>query len=102
MQAFSPEILLKAAPTQVFSWEYCEFLRIIVLKNICERMFERLAPWANKKTSNISEEEIFYQLGEKDFPLHDTLDHFVFLYFSTACFKRCLPYIIKEDSSEGH
>ena len=65
-------------------------------------MFERLAPSANNKTTNISEEEIFYQLGEKDFPLHDALEYFVFLYFSTACFRRRLPYIIKEDSSEGH
>ena len=25
------------------------------------------------------------QLAEKNLPFHDALDHFVFLYFSTAC-----------------
>ena len=38
---------------------------------------------------------------KKNLPLHDTLDHFVFLYFSTACLRRRLLYITKDDSSEG-
>ena len=35
-----------------------------------------------------SEEEIFYQLDEKNLPEHDAPDHFVFLYFSSACLRR--------------
>ena len=42
-----------------------------------------------------------YQLDEKNLPLHDALDHFVFLYFSTACVRRRLPYMIKDDTTEG-
>ena len=88
-------------------------LRTPVLKNICERLFERFPTWANNITSNIgSEEDIFSktkqnkkhsktQLDEKNLPFHDALDHFVFLYISTACLRQRLPYIIKDDSSEG-
>ena len=49
-----------------------------------------------------SEEKIFYQLDEKNLlylPLQDALDHFIFLYFSTACLRRRLPYIIKNDGT---
>ena len=89
-----------------------KFLRTHVLKNICERLFERFATRANNITSNTgNEEDIFQkqnkksysksQLDEKNLPFHDALDHFVFLYFSKACLRRSLPYIIKDDSSEG-
>ena len=37
---------------------------------------------------------------KKNLPLHDALDHFVFLYISTACIRQRLPYIIKDDSGE--
>ena len=86
-----------------------KFLRTPVLKNICERLFERFATRANNITSNIeSEEDIFSKTKQKrhsksheeNFPFHDALDHFVFLYFSNACLRRRLPYIIKDDSSE--
>ena len=66
-------------------------LRTPVLKNICERLFERFTTRANKITSNIeTEEDIFSKklqrdhfksqlLGEKNLPFHEALDHFVFL-----------------------
>ena len=38
---------------------------------------------------------------QKHLSLHNALDHFVFLYFFTACLRQGLPYIIKDVSSEG-
>ena len=38
---------------------------------------------------------------KKNLPLHDARDYFLFLYFSTAYLRLSLPYIIKDDSSEG-
>ena len=45
MQPFSPETLLKAAPTQMFSCKYsiAKFLGTPVLQDICEQLFERFA-----------------------------------------------------------
>ena len=43
----------------------------------------------------------FNQLDEKNLPLPYALDYLVFLYFSTAYLRLRLPYIIKDDSSEG-
>ena len=41
-------------------------LRTPVLKNICERLFERFPTWANNITSNIgSEEDIFSKTNQK-------------------------------------
>ena len=40
------------------------------------------------------------QLDEKVLPLHEALDYSFFLYISTACLRRHLPYIMKDDSSE--
>ena len=37
---------------------------------------------------------------KKKLPFHDALDHFVFLYFCTACLRVRLPYIMKDDNSE--
>ena len=37
----------------------------------------------------------------KNLPFHDALHHFAFIYISTACLRRRLPYIIKDDRSEG-
>ena len=37
---------------------------------------------------------------KKNLPLHDPLVHFVFLYISTVCLRRRLPYLIKDDHSE--
>ena len=63
------------------------FLRTPVLKNICERLFERL-----NMTSNRESRRHLYQLDEKNLPLHDAHDHFVFS-MSQAAFvlhnKRC-------------
>ena len=90
-----------------------KFLRTFVLKNICERLLKRFPTSANNITSNIgSEEDIFSktkqnkkhsktQLDEKNLPFHDALDHFVFLYFSTACLRQRFPYILKDNSSRG-
>ena len=88
-----------------------KFLRTPVLTNICERLFESFARWANNIASNTgSEEDIFSktkqkkhcksQLDEKKLPFHDALDHFVFLYFWTVCLRVRLPYIMKDDSTE--
>ena len=52
------------------------------------------------KQATGSEEDIPCQLDEKNLPLHDAPDHFVFLYFSTACLRRRLPYMMKDYSSE--
>ena len=92
-----------------FPVNIAKFLGKLVLKNICERLFERFPTWANNITSNIGiEEDIFSkakqnknhsktQLNKKNLPFHDALDHFVFLYISTACLRRRLPYKIKND-----
>ena len=50
--------------------------------------------FSKKKKKNIL-------LYEKNLHFHDALDHFVFLYISTACLGCRFPYIIKEDRSEG-
>ena len=103
MEAFRPETLLKSGSnTSVFLWiQYCKILRAPVLKNICERLFERFATWANNITSNRKRRKIVYQLDEKNLPLHDALDHFVFFYLSTACVRQRLPYVIRDNRSEG-
>ena len=41
------------------------------------------------------------QLDEKNLPFLDAINLFIFLYFSSACPRRSLPYIIKDHSSEG-
>ena len=87
-------------------------LRTPVLNNIFERLFESFPTWANNITSNIGiEEDIFSKiklkrplkilLDKRNLPFH-VLDHFVFLYISTACIRRCLPYqmIVKDDSGK--
>ena len=86
-----------------FPVNIAKFSRTPVLKNICERLIEHFPAWANNVTNNIGiEEDIFSktkqnhsktQLDEKSLPFHDALDHFVFLYISTACLRRRLPYI---------
>ena len=40
------------------------------------------------------------QLDEKVLPFHEALHHSFFLYISTACLRRHLPYIMKDNSSE--
>ena len=87
-----------------------KFLRTPVLENICGWLFERFPTGAsniNKEHMGI-EEDIFSKkkkkhilLYEKNLHFHDVLDHFVFLYISTACLRCRFPYIIKEDRSEG-
>ena len=94
------------APIQVFSSDHSE-----IFKNTCFKEYlwttERFATWANNISNRkwrrhfLSEEDIFYQLDEKNLSLHDVLDHFVFLYFCTACFSWRLPYLIENDSSEA-
>ena len=85
-----------------FPVNVAKFLRTSVLKSTCERLFEHFPTWANNIISNIGiEEDIFSnsqkqnkknhsktQLDEKYLPFHDVLDHFVFLYISTACLRR--------------
>ena len=85
-----------------FPVNIAKFLRTFVLKSACERLFEHFPTWANNIISNIGiEEDIFSnsqkqnkknhsktQLDEKYLPFHDVLDHFVFLYISTACLRR--------------
>ena len=90
-----------------------KLLRAPVLKNIRERLFERVDDtWAKNVTSNIGREEDIFsktkqksnfksQLDEKNLPFNDALDHFVLLCFSNACLRRRLPYIIKDNSSQA-
>ena len=104
-----------------FPVNIAKFLKAPVLENICERLFELFPTWASNITSNVGivkrtfsekqnmgiEEEIFSKtkkpfkiyLGEKNLPFHDALDHFFFLCISTACSRRRLPYITKDDRS---
>ena len=87
-----------------------KFFRTPVLENICERLFERFPTSASNITSNMGiEEDIFSKPKQakkwnlaiwKNLHFHDALDHFVFLYISTACLRRRLPYIIKDDRSK--
>ena len=59
------------------------------------------------KTKHGNEEDIFSKTKKniqnlarrKNLPFHDALDHFVYLYISTACLRPRLPYIIKRWSS---
>ena len=51
LQAFSPAPLLKDPPTQVFSLEYCGFLKSHILKNICERLI--LILYSHLKATNL-------------------------------------------------
>ena len=43
-----------------FSVNIAKFLRTPVLKNICERLFERFPTWANNITSNKGIEELIF------------------------------------------
>ena len=87
-----------------------KLLRTPVLEYICERLFERFPTGASNITRNMGiEKDIFSKTKQKNQNLailkslhfHDALDHFVLLYISTACLRRRLPYIIKDDRSEG-
>ena len=63
IRAFSPA---KKTPTQTFPMNIVKFLRTPVLKNSCERLFERFAAWINNITSNMwIEEEIFSKKPKK-------------------------------------
>ena len=90
-----------------FPVNIAKFLRAPVLENICERLFEPFPTWASNITSNMGIEENIFSKPKKSIQnlawwkkLHDALDHLVFLYISTACLRRRLPYIIKNDRSE--
>ena len=93
-----------------FPANIAKFFRTPVLENICERLFERFPTRASNITRNMGiEEDIFSKPKQKKmkFSYMKKLTfswcswHFVFLYISTACLRRCLPYIIKDDRSEG-
>ena len=93
-----------------FPANIAKFFRTPVLQNICERLFERFPAGASNITRNMGiEEDIFSKPKQKKWNLaiwknlhfHDALDHFVFLYISTACLRRRLPCIIKDNRSDG-
>ena len=64
-QAFSPETLLKRGFNSG-AVNIAKFLKTPVLKNICERLFERFRTWANNTTSNIGiEEDIFSKTKQR-------------------------------------
>ena len=76
-----------------FPVNIAKFLRTPVLKNICERLFERFPTRINNITSNMKWGRHFLEskrkntflklsLMNKNLPFHD---HFFFLYFSNAC-----------------
>ena len=66
LETFSPETLLKWLQHRCFPVNIAKILRTLVLKNICERLFERFATWANNITNNIgSEEDIFSKTKQK-------------------------------------
>ena len=55
-------VIKKRIQQRCFLVNIAKFLRTPVLKNICERLFERFATRANNITSNIgSEEDIFFK-----------------------------------------
>ena len=77
---------------------------ILLQEQIHSKQYEVKKKFSQKQITQQAtgrEEDISYQLDEKSLPLHDVLDHFVFPHFSTAYLRRRLPYIIKDDSSEG-
>ena len=101
-----------------------KFLRTPVLKNICERLFQRFPTWASNIASSMGIEVDFFSKTKygnwrgnflksqkktniqnltrwKKLTFSSCFDHFVFLYISAACRRRCLPYIVKDDRSEG-
>ena len=98
---FQQKVFNRKLQHRCFPVTIAKILRTPVLKNTCERLFERFAIWAKNITIDRKWRTHFYQLDEKSLPLQDGLDHFVFLYSSNACLRRCLHYIIKDDSSEG-
>ena len=87
-----------------------KFLRTPILKNINELLFERF-PTCTSNINYIGSETKFFskqkqknhsksQLDEKYLPFHDVLDHFIFP-ISPLHARQRLPYILKDDSSEG-
>ena len=101
----------KEASTQDFFYEYYKIFKNTCFENICERLFERFPTGASNITRNMGiEENIFSKTKQKknqnlaiwkNLYFYDALAHFVFLYFSTACLRRRLPYIIKHHLSKG-
>ena len=83
-----------------------KLLRTPVLEYICERF----PTGVSTITRSIGIKEVIFSKTKqknqnlailKSLHFHDALDHFVLLYISTACLRRRLPYIIKDDRSEG-
>ena len=101
LRSFSP--IKKRLLHRFFPVNIVKYLRRFVLKNICERLFERFPTWANNVTSNIGiEEDILWKTkqnknSKKTCLFKDALDHFVFFYISTACLRQRVPYITKDD-----
>ena len=67
--------------------------------------FSSISQWRNKQNRNWRRYFLKNKIKKTiqslaSLPFHDALGHFVFLYISTACLRRRLPYIIKDDSSE--
>ena len=97
-----------------FPVNIAKFLRIHVLKNICERLSKRFPTWISNITSNIwsghflkkkSKQKNIFKLSEKK-NLENTclfmiLLIILFLSISQMHLRQRLPYIIKDDSIEG-
>ena len=72
---------MKTLQHRCFPVNIAKFLRTTVLKNICDNVL--LHDQITQQATG-SEEDIFYQLDEKNLPLHDGLDNFVFSMSQTA------------------
>ena len=105
------DFIKKRLQHSCFPVNIVKYLRTTVLKNIYEWLFKRFPIWANNKQhrkwgrhflkNKTKKKHSKTQLNENNLLFHDALDHFLFLYISTACLRQHLPYIIKDDSSEG-
>ena len=74
---------------------FIDFLHQQVTKQVTWELKSTCSPQKQNKTKKRSKLARW-----KNPPFHDALDHFVFLYISTACLRQRLPYILKDDCSE--
>ena len=100
------KFIKKRLQRRFFSCEYCKIFKntwfgqhLWTASNITRNM--EIEKDIFSKTKQNKKKNIKNLAKWKKLNFHDALDHFVFLYISTACLRRRLPYIIKDDRSKG-
>ena len=84
-----------------FPINIAKFLRRLVLKNICERLFKRFATSANNITSNRKWRRHFLSARWKKLAFTWCSWSFRFFLFLHCMYQVAFALIIKDDSSEG-